>query len=87
MNPDGPGQQWEQVMQTTEIRELTGDELDIVSGGEKSKAGGTQTVIDIGPIRITGGDGTFGLAIKGVGGVVMDSEGGSASLGGKHWSW
>lgn len=77
-------------MNTTEIRELTADELDHVSGGQKSKAGGTQTIIDIGPLRITGGDGTFGLGIKGVFGIVMDSQGGCVSVGsgGKNtWCW
>jgi hypothetical protein len=74
-------------MNTTEIRELTGDELDFVSGGQKSKAGGTQTVIDIGPLRITGGDGSFGIGIKGGPGIIVDAEGGCVGLGGAKNSW
>ncbi len=65
---------------TNEIRELNIDDLDGVAGGEVH-------TVSIGPIRITGGDGIFGLGIQGVGGVLINTKTGDAEAGvGKH-SW
>jgi len=65
---------------SSEIRELTLDELDGIAGGEVH-------TVSVGPIRITGGDGIFGLGIQGVGGVLLNTKTGDAEAGVGHHTW
>jgi hypothetical protein len=47
---------------TNDLREMSATELDLVSGGEVK-------FVNIGPVTIAAGDGTFAIAVKGVGGI------------------
>ena len=65
-----------------EIRELSVDELDLVTGGEKNS--GTATVKVGNLVKIEAGNGALLLAVNGVGNVTIDfSEGVISGILGK----
>lgn len=62
---------------TNDLRALKMDELDEVVGG-----------VSIGPLTITGGNGTLVIGVAGVGAVGVDVKNGhvAATAGGKIWA-
>ncbi|PWB66321.1 MAG: hypothetical protein C3F17_01715 [Bradyrhizobiaceae bacterium] len=51
-----------------EPRELSIDEIEIVSGGEKAR-------ITLGPVSLFAGDGVAGISVRGLGSVWIESDG------------